>query len=84
MPALEGRRPSFLLEMCTLVALPYAIVLMACGVFGELCIRMPSDHFGHGFFLWVFGAAAAASGGMFFFAVNAKPTWKHFGSFGLI
>jgi len=49
-----------------LVALPYAIFLMACGVFGELCIRMPTQSFGHEFFLWVFGLCAATSGGMFF------------------
>lgn len=48
-----------------LVALPYAIFLMACGVFGELCIRMPTD-FAHQFFLWIFGLGAAISGGMFF------------------
>lgn len=50
-----------------LKALPYAIFLMACGVFGELLIRMPTAHLGHEVFLWVFGLAAALSGGMFFF-----------------
>src|SRR6478752_3337141 len=52
--------------MNSLKDVPYAIFLMACGVFGELCIRMPTDHFAHQFFIWPFGAAAALSGGLFF------------------
>ena len=65
-----------------LVALPYAIFLMACGVFGELCIRMPTNHSGHQVFLWLFGLSAVLLGGMFF--SKAVVDWPRMPGLNLI
>jgi hypothetical protein len=59
-------------------AVPFVIYLMACGVFGELYLRMPSvPKFPETQVAWIMGIFMIASGVLFFTkCFFGKPTMK--------